>query len=518
MNYLKRMFCSIKRCKFKTLLFFLSVFLLGNFISASIAINQATDSIKSDIRTELGATIVLSAGEEVVDTYLDFLLEGNFQDEEHFEYDKSIIEVFNRFEENENVSYMDSVIYTAIYSKDIRESLIEENDSREFEPLKMYSLIGENEADFKELRENKIILVSGRTFTEEEMASGEKVIIISDEFNHITSHCASITDVKDDYGEVYKYVCQHEGESLEVGDTVRFTRKISLLDDLTETIEEEVEYEIIGIYKNIDEFDKIGFEVRDQSLVNNIYTPYKTVENEVKEYISFVKDFKEEHPEEEYFEDLSYYGIKSLSMKLSEPEEVEYLAEEMNKAYEQQGIKGIIVNASSDTYNAVAGPLESLSTIAKMILFLSLVVSFIILSLIVSLFLKDRRKEIGLYSALGEKKWKILLQLILEVYLVGILAISLSLFTGSKLGEAMSQEILKTQIEKNREITEEKLAQLDIVNENLIDLNTIEKEYKIEINAEYIVGIYVTGTLVLIISGFLPIWNTLRKDPKKILM
>ena len=81
MNYLKRMFCSIKRCKFKTLLFFLIVFLLGNFISASIAINQATDSIKSDIRTELGATIVLSAGEEVVDTYLDFLLEGNFQDE-----------------------------------------------------------------------------------------------------------------------------------------------------------------------------------------------------------------------------------------------------------------------------------------------------------------------------------------------------------------------------------------------------------------------------------------------------
>ncbi|MCL1948859.1 MAG: FtsX-like permease family protein [Turicibacter sp.] len=56
--------------------------------------------------------------------------------------------------------------------------------------------------------------------------------------------------------------------------------------------------------------------------------------------------------------------------------------------------------------------------------------SFIVLGLLIVIFLRDRRTEIGIYLALGEKKWAIIKQLLMELGIVVAFSLAISIFWG----------------------------------------------------------------------------------------
>ena len=70
MNYKQRILISIIRNKGKTIIMFLLVFLLSNFIAGSYAITESTNTVKNRIKEEL--TGILSIHEKVNSTeYLE---------------------------------------------------------------------------------------------------------------------------------------------------------------------------------------------------------------------------------------------------------------------------------------------------------------------------------------------------------------------------------------------------------------------------------------------------------------
>lgn len=139
----------------------------------------------------------------------------------------------------------------------------------------------------------------------------------------------------------------------------------------------------------------------------------------------------------------------------------------------------------------------------------SIFVTIAILSLVITLFLRDRKNELGIYVSLGEKTYKILFQIIVEVLLVSFLAISISIFTGKILATSASNQMIELQKSSD-----------DIVGGELSTLNREEvtDEYAIHITLENMRAIYSISMTSVLVSTLLPVVYILRIKPKKILM
>lgn len=70
------------------------------------------------------------------------------------------------------------------------------------------------------------------------------------------------------------------------------------------------------------------------------------------------------------------------------------------------------------TFEPIASSMEMMRNIADWILYLSIGAAMLVLSLLIILFLHDRRFEIGVYLALGEKKGKVISQILTEVTII----------------------------------------------------------------------------------------------------
>lgn len=84
--------------------------------------------------------------------------------------------------------------------------------------------------------------------------------------------------------------------------------------------------------------------------------------------------------------------------------------------------------------------------------------------------------------------------------------------SGNKLGEVISNEFLKMQIDADAEMLYEK-EQGDVVTQ----LDMLES-YSMEMDAEYIITIYLASTGVLLISSLLPMLYIIRMKPKNIML
>ena len=149
---------------------------------------------------------------------------------------------------------------------------------------------------------------------------------------------------------------------------------------------------------------------------------------------------------------------------------------------------------------------------------MSVIVSMVVLGLVITLFVKDRKQEMGIYLSLGEKRRNVLLQIFLETYIVGMLAISLSLFSGDVLGRTLSKEVIIYQNDKQSEVIYEKLELLGAVVYDGLEINTITEEIKSNLSVSYVLSIYVVGTLVFVVSTLFPTIYILKLEPKNIML
>ena len=129
------------------------------------------------------------------------------------------------------------------------------------------------------------------------------------------------------------------------------------------------------------------------------------------------------------------------------------------------------------------------------------------------LFCKERKKEMGIYLALGEKKKNIAYQLLLETLLVSIVAITISVFTGNIIAKNVSNKMLENQI-----IEQSTKIENNYNSYELIDSETITDNYTVSLDIKTILMIYIVAIISISLSTILPIYYTLKLNPRKILM
>ncbi|WP_242245582.1 ABC transporter permease [Bacillus cereus group sp. BfR-BA-01523] len=280
-----------------------------------------------------------------------------------------------------------------------------------------------------------------------------------------------------------------ELNNLKVGDKVKVQSG-----DKKETLE----VEIIGIYEtNEQAMGQQAPPIMDPA--NKLYMPHSTMKKlEIDQGISSIQ--------------VVYF--------LKDPQNIEAFKEEAKKS--DIDFNYYKLDAHDSLYKQMIGPIENISSTSQMIIYIVSIAGAIILGLIIMLSIKARRKEMGILLSIGEKKWKLMAQFVVEVVCIAILAFGLSITTGAKISQFIGDNLLSSEIATAGEETNTSQNGTVMVagpggtvqnqKEDPID------KINVSVTGEDVGKMGGIGLAIAILATLLPALSILRLNPKQILL
>ncbi|MBO0469104.1 ABC transporter permease [Enterococcus sp. DIV0242_7C1] len=487
MNFIKRALCSVTRKKGKSLILFAVIFVLGNVIAGAIAIQQSTQNVEKSVKKELGGMATIQ---------LDY--ENNQEEfmKEDVEIEPLKVDLIKKIGESPYVKYYDYSAMTMVQTKDLKSVSTE---SEEFGMMEGFTLKGVNYNKVLDIEEKKIKLIEGNIFTQEDIENGKNVGLISSKVAEENGLSVGDQMVADSRG--YDYA--ENGEEKEL-------------------FKQDIPIQIIGIFEpttvEMKEKDKeknseqnMNQQFMSLQQINTVYLPNKTVLEINKNYMDKLKEtssnsemFDGEN-EEEYYTPI--YVLKS-------PEDVDAFKEEAQPLLPNL----YTVKASADQYEQIGGSMKKMSQISGYVVWIAVIATLLIISLVVLLFMRDRKHELGIYLSLGDKRSHVMGQIIIEMLLISGIALVLSLITGNFLGKMVSDSLLNSDILNNTNNQMNTFMVMDGLGTADLTADDIMNAYEVKFSLGYIVTYLVVGLGTVLLSAILPLLYIVRLNPKKIMM
>lgn len=479
MNFIFRAIKSLKERKGKTLITFSIILTICLVILTSFSIQSATELASISARQKLGAQVTLSQDMEKM------MEENKSENGEPKKFEPTKLPVpltyINELKDsdyvleyavNSNTSANLNNL-TAVGSDDESEN----SNDNEFAPMKMpnngdVTIYGLNDFNVSDKVESQTIsLQSGRDFTEDDL--NKNVVLIESTF----------ADQND----------------LEVGDKITLSS--------TEDEDTSVEAEIIGIFKDNSEIDDNAYRFTSMLPYNSIYAPY-TLANELKG-----DDYKN--------------AVDSITFYINDPLNVDSFIEESqnNKNIDFDQFK---LDAGDRAYESMMGPIENVASFSKTTLIIVTIFGAAILTLITMLSIKDRMHEMGILMALGEKKFKIIGQLLAEILIILTIALGASTLFGNPISNIVGNKLIQNEISVQ---SEQSMDQPGVnrggpmgggkggfmnTNKQLNEIDPID-DLDIQVSSSDFAKMSLCSIVVAMIATIIPASFIMRLNPKNIL-
>ncbi|MCL2071830.1 MAG: ABC transporter permease [Oscillospiraceae bacterium] len=562
MSFFKRAIISIMRRPGKTVILLVLVFILGNVIAGSFSIEQSVKNTEAAVLKGVVPVATLQENYMKINEELDRLLverghgEPNWEDPD-FDYQAyydirdelyreiqgdSVLNV-EKIEELgalPSVDFYDYSIMASLNSEVLRKYYPDNEDSGssgmgvrmgmsapEEGERDWFTMRGSQTGDFLDLKMGLIELVDGRTFDDDEAARGDNVVLISEQFAAQNNLQVGSTFILNHFIEVWPDAGVARGGGIVV-ERVEGTFADDFNDfpgpELAETL--DFEFTVLGIYEpniqptsNDNPWEDTSYLETERR--NMIYMPNSAIK-EIQKFI--FEEESENNPEgwlaqsgepQEYITPMFAFRDEAGLNEFADNVEAMF-----------GGYQWVIDNELD--FDNIVAPLRNMSGLANIILYVGVGASLIILSLLITLFLRDRRTEIGIYLALGERKGRVVGQILAEVMTVAILGITLSLFSGNLISAALSNSMIDNQVmELQQKQNSRRNAPPDWGSDNQlkamgygteVTLEDMAENYKVVLDGNIIIIFYVGGIITILLSTLIPILYILRLNPRKILM
>lgn len=284
-----------------------------------------------------------------------------------------------------------------------------------------------------------------------------------------------------------------ELNNLKVGD------KIKLL-SLASPNGKDAEVVISGIFQDItDEYGGLPFKDpmvnKRNEVIMNINSDFC---NDSMDYVSITGNYKLKNPD---------------------------LLEKFKGELKAKGLPEIYkVTTDEASYNKVVAPVKGLSSTTLIVVVMTLIVGIIILLVIQSITVRERKYEIGVLRAIGMKKFKIIRMFIYE----NIVITCICLFLGFGIGMTLAQPVAEVMIDSQVKIIENNKENDGMADGGTFifgaDGFTAEKsdveplsDIDVEVSATAIIQIVLVAILLSIITSLLSVIAITKYEPMKIL-
>lgn len=430
MGFIKRAGLYCFRQRFKTVILFLVLTIIATFMLTGIAIRDAAKGATADVQTAIGGKIMLD-----IDT--DRHMGGGQQNQWGTTY-------------TYNGDYITNGIVDAIRKVDgVVDYNVEESEG--------YFGAGVN---FKYLP-----AALGLSYTQYGEASSYTATLSSEKCKAFQSGKYKLVEGRhittDD-----KYTCLISKEladynKLSVGDKIKM---YSLDSDAIS------EFEIVGIFDGTEGTSGNALTV-DEISANCGYVDYAGIQD----------IFKDDYDE----------GYSQLTIYVEDPVSIQNVYDKISALPELKG-KTLNLSIDTDEYDVVSTPLESLQKLVNTTIVIISVVSVVILTLLLTIWIRGRKKEIGILLSIGKSKVNIILQIFTETFVVAVVAFAASIPFSNLIAEKAGAFLVSR------------------VGAGTANLN-------VQIDAAYLLSLYIIGILLIAIAIIASSWTVVRWEPKDIL-
>ncbi|MCI9368963.1 MAG: ABC transporter permease [Lachnospiraceae bacterium] len=432
MGFIKRAGLYCVRQRFKTFILFLVLTLIATFMLTNIAIRDAANRATSDVQTAIGGKIELN-----LDT--EGHMGGGQQNEwgTAYYYNGDLItqEIVDAIRKVDGVVDYNSEDTGGFYGAGVNFKYLPSALGLSYTPYGQASsyTVTLSPEKCRAFQSGKYKLVDGRHITPED----KYVCLISKELA--------------DYNK------------LSVGDKVRM---YSLDSD------SEASFEITGIFDGTEGASGNALTV-DEIPANCGYMDYAAVQEIFKDI----------------FDD---DGYQQLTIYVEDFVSIQNVYDKISALPELKG-KSLKLSIDTDEMDAISAPLESLKKLVNTMMILISVVSIIILTLLLTISIRGRKKEIGILLSIGRSKADIILQIFTETFAVAVISFAASIPFSNLIAEKAGAFLVSR------------------VATGTVNLN-------VQINEACLLPMYLIGILVVAVSVIGSLWTVVRLQPKDIFM
>lgn len=430
MNLIKRAGLYCLRQRFKTVILFLVLTLIATFMLTGIAVRGTAKSATADVQTAIGGKIMLD-----IDT------DGHMGSGEQNQWGTTY---------TYNGDFITDKIVDAIKKVD---GVVGYNA----EDTEGYWGAGVN---FKYLP-----AAFGLSYTPYGEASKYTATLSSEKSNAFQSGKYKLAEGRhittDD-----KYTCLISKEladynKLSVGDKIKM---YSLDSDCIS------EFEIVGIFDGTEGTSGNALTV-DEIPANCGYVDYAGIQD----------IFKDDYDN----------GYSQLTIYVEDPVSIQNVYDRISALPELTG-KTLKLTIDTDEYDAVSTPLKSLQKLVNTTIVIISVVSVVILTLLLTIWIRGRKKEIGILLSIGKSKSNILSQIFLETFTVAVFSFVASIPFSNLIAEKTGAFLV---------------SRVTAGTENL----------NVQIDAACLLPLYIISFFLITVSVMASSWTIVRYRPKDIL-
>lgn len=497
MNFWQRALKSVTRRKGRSFILFLVIFILGNVIAGAVAIEQSTKNVEQETKKQMGARATVEMDYQKWEKYMN--KNPDLSEEDYQTLLKSpTTKEYDAIGALPYVKYFDYSV-PAYFGTNKIKSYMPEDGGVSYGGGVKYNFNGKgvNRSQVVDLEEGIIKLVEGETFTDKDIADGNNVVLISKEVAEANNLSVGDQLVLDVSGEVYNESAPADEEEADAPTIATFDFPVKVSGIFTVAKKEESKSK--DSEGGTSEADWMAM---DQ--INTIYGPNKLMRELNKQTAEKIYQVETSDIEDEYYQ--ATFVLKTV-------DDVEAFREEANALLSNEYYT---VRASVDEYEQIAGGMKKLGTISKYVVIIAALATLLIISLVVLLFLRDRKYELGIYLSLGESRGEIIGQIVVELLATSLIALLLSLVTGNLLGGAVSNSLLQTDWLNN---TGDNMMMYGMgMMPSNISYEDIQSAYKVTFSLGYVISYLLLGLGTVLLSAILPLLYILRLNPKKIMM
>jgi len=467
----KRAMLSIARMPSRTIILGVILFVMANLVVASISIKLSVNESVEFAKKTLGSNVYLSVDMDKLRANMVQNQEGNRQ----------MMRIVRPSVPMDKVKEMGALSYVKDFTYSISTSanasgfnIVEyENENQNERP----PITSGNSAMIARVGDVQIIGINSYAFISQVKDSTMK-LIDGTYFDETTEDKVIIS---------YELANANE---LKVGD------KISLENVETKNI---YELEISGIYE-----------------IN--------VENTQENVIYMNVDAASKYLREEEYND-GDYGVSNVSFELVNPSDVAEFVSSAKKIYDVEA-NNMILDIDTSAYDKMAGPIESVGSFANTILWIVVIATIAIVTLMINSNVKDRKYEIGVLMSLGASKKNAAGAILVELIIIGTISFILSFTTSYFLADSMSRNMLNNQLSMSEEVLENNFGRPNMIGGNRIDgfqsqsnnknVDVID-EIDVSIGFKNYAMLFLVGYTIMGMACIVPTLNIIKYEPKTIL-
>jgi len=511
MNLLKRSLVSVTRNKGKNLLLMLLIAGFGTLMSGTIILSQSINQNRDNLWRQLPPAVVIDVDHDIINEIMSELSR-----DERMEWDGLQLLTPQILQPILDLSYVrtfDIFNGTTIFTRDLNRVLLDFPMDWDHQSLIGYDIVeielfGVTNPEVLNIQNGFLRLISGRTFAENEM-------------NPINPH-KSVVMIPTQLAEL---------NGLEVGDMITFENNfyrhqlwayMNYGQDFSDEhiMEYELyELEIIGLFEPV-VIPDFGNPMQELFANNNIIVPLPVV-NAINDFM-FERWHEDDLANGMYYElilssESSQRNIILLSDAADLPSFIDAATELLPSFYHVGTFSNSVL--AVERFNHSMDFFQGLSV---QTFWFVLAVAIVSISLVVLLFLRDRKHELGIYLALGEDKLNIIKQIIYEILLPSIFGITISLFLGGLLADVIGREMLINNVIAGQDFNLDDYgwsdagAQLQWFMDDQID--TVIENYDVGMNMVTTVLFYIVGVATVTVSTFGALVYIMKLEPKDILL